>query len=175
MIEIVFSCVSNSFFCIHSVYPPVMRAPAPHSRGRGRPGSVPYLASPITPLRAAKADRPRACLRRSRFHGGRGMGWSVAPPVFQGAGGPCRMVRRVLRHAAADGWAAVNVPPGVAPRQGPHLPLSMGEFKRPPSGTRWFCPERPHPDRTGCGYRIYGPGRSPRRCGSNIRPGPGSD
>ena len=50
-----------------------------------------------------------------------------------------------------------------------------GEFKRPPSGTQWFYPERPRPDRTGCGCRIYGPGRFPRHYGSNIRPGPGSD
>ena len=56
-----------------------------------------------------------------------------------------------------------------------YLSLCGWCIRRPPSGTRWFYPERPRPDRTGCGCRIYGPDRSPRRRGSRSRPPPDSD
>ena len=51
-----------------------------------------------------------------------------------------------------------------------HLSLCGWCIRRPPLGTRWFCLENLHPDRTGCGNRIYGPGRSPRHCESSSRP-----
>ena len=55
-----------------------------------------------------------------------------------------------------------------------YLSLCGWCIRRPPSGTQWFCLEMLHPDRTGCVYRIYGPGRSPRHCGSRSHPAPGS-
>ena len=56
-----------------------------------------------------------------------------------------------------------------------HLSLCGWCIRRPPSGTQWFCLEKLHPDSSGCGNRIYGPGRSAHHCGSSSRPAPGSD
>lgn len=127
----------------------------------------------ITPSRSKTPDRPRACPCFSRSSGERVIGRSVAPLLCQGAGGPRRMLRRVLRHQAVVLRCKARQ---MQQAHKDHLLLSLCGWciRRPPSGTRSSCLEMLYPDRTGCGYRIYGPGRWPRHCGSRSRPAPGS-